>query len=137
MLIMRLTNQPTNSCSYGNVNVTSELHAKSAELCELTLPNFSDNTKQVPLHFIRDLDQYFSLTSPDELRLPLVFRAIQELFAKRWLFSFFDKLKSYDEFKKAFTELHSNPSRQASIRSSIYLDKYNSNSGESYMIMQT
>ena len=62
MLIMRLTNQPTNSCSYGNVNVTSELHAKSAELCELTLPNFSDNTKQVPLHFIRDLDQYFSLS---------------------------------------------------------------------------
>ena len=45
-------NQPTNSCSYGNVNVTSELHAKSAELCELTFPTFSDSTKQVSLHFI-------------------------------------------------------------------------------------
>jgi len=54
-------NQPTNSCSYANVNATSELHAKSAELCELTLPTFSDSTKQVPLHFIRDLDQYFKL----------------------------------------------------------------------------
>jgi hypothetical protein len=49
-------NQPTNSCSYGNVNVTSNLHAKSAEVCELTLPTFSDSTKQVPIHFIRDLD---------------------------------------------------------------------------------
>ena len=39
------------------VNVTSELHAKSAELCELTLPTVSDSRKQVPVHFIRDLDQ--------------------------------------------------------------------------------
>jgi hypothetical protein len=53
--------------------------------------------------------------------------------AKQWLSSSFDKLKSYDEFKKAFTELLWNPSRQASIRSSIYLDKYNPNSGESYI----
>ena len=64
-------NQPKNSCSHGNVNVTSELHAKSAELCELTLPTFSDSTKQVPIHFIRDSDQYFNLRqTPDELRLP-------------------------------------------------------------------
>jgi hypothetical protein len=63
----------------------------------------------------------------------LVFRAIQEPFAKQWLSSSFDKLQSYDEFKKAFTELLWNPSRQASIRSSVYLDKYNPNYGESYM----
>jgi hypothetical protein len=127
-------NQPTNSCSYGNVNVTSDLHAKSAEVCELTLPTFSDSTKQVPIHFIRDLDQYFNLRqTPDELRLPLVFRAIQEPFAKQWLCSSFDKLKGYDEFKKALTELVWNPSHQASIGSSIYLDRYNPNSGESYM----
>jgi hypothetical protein len=127
-------NQPTNSCSHGNVNVTSELHAKSAELCELTVPTFSDSTKQVPVHFIRDLDQYFNLRqTPNELRLPLVFRAIQEPFAKQWLSSSFDKHKNYDEFKKAFTELLWNPSRQASIRSSIYLDTYNPNCGESYM----
>ena len=61
MLTVLLTNQPTNSCSYGNVNVTSDLYAKSAGLCELTVPTFSESTKQVPLHFIRDLDQYFIL----------------------------------------------------------------------------
>jgi len=100
--INSVTNQPNNSRSYGNVNATSELHAKSAELCELTLPTFSDSTKQVPLHFIRDLDQYFILRqfeqyfnlrqTADELRLPLVFRAIQEPFAKQRLSSSFDKL---------------------------------------------
>ena len=127
-------NQSKNLCNYGNVNAVSELHAKGAELCELTLPTFSDSAKQVPLHFIRDLDQYFNLRrTPDELRLPLVFRAIQEPFAKQWLSSSFDKLKGYEDFKQAFTELLWNPSRQASIRSSIYLDKYDPKAGESYM----
>jgi hypothetical protein len=40
-----IVNQPTNSCSYANVNVTSELDANSAGLCESTLPIFSDSTK--------------------------------------------------------------------------------------------
>jgi hypothetical protein len=127
-------NQFSNSCNHANVNVTSEVHARSAGLSELTLPIFSDSSKQVPRHFIRDLDQYFNLKqTPNELRLPLVIRAIQEPFAKQWVSSSFEKLKSYDEFKKAFTDLLWNPSRQASIRSSIYLDKYDPNSGESYM----
>jgi hypothetical protein len=59
--VNNVINQLTNPCSYGNVNVTSELHAKSARLCELTLPTFSDSTKQVALHFFRDLDQYFNI----------------------------------------------------------------------------
>jgi hypothetical protein len=61
----------------------------------------------------------------------LTVRAIQETFIKPWLSTFFNKLKSYDEFKKALTELLWNPSRQASIRISIHLDKYNPSSGES------
>ena len=90
---------------------------KSAEICELTLPTFSDSTKQVPIHFIRDLEQYFNLRqTPDELRLNLVFGAIQEPFAKQWMSSSFDKLKGYDDFKKAVTELFWNSSRHASIR---------------------
>ena len=92
--VNRVIKQPTNSCSYVNVNATSELHMKSAELCGLTSPTFSDSTKQVPFHFIRDLGQYFNLRqTPDELHITLVFRAIQESFAKQWLSSSFDKLK--------------------------------------------
>jgi len=51
--VFSVVNQPNSSCSHGNVNATSESHAKSAELCELTLPTFSDSTKQAPVHFIR------------------------------------------------------------------------------------
>jgi hypothetical protein len=80
--VSSVINQLTNSCSY--VNVTSELHAKNARLCELTLPALSESTKQVPLHFIRDFDQYFNIRqTPDKLHLTLVFRAVQELFAKQ------------------------------------------------------
>jgi len=124
-------NTSVNSCN-NNVNAGSGLYANNTDLSELTLPTFTDSTSQVPLHFIRDLDQYFSLKrTPEELRLALVFRAVKEPFAKQWLSSVFDKMKNYDEFKKAFTELLWCPSRQASIRSAIYLDKHDSGSGES------
>jgi hypothetical protein len=103
-------------------------------LNELTLPTFTHSTSQVPLHFIRDLDLYFSLQrTPEEMRLALVFRAVKEPFAKQWLSSAFDKLTSYEEFKKAFTVVLWCPSRQASISitSAIYLDKHDGGSGES------
>ena len=124
-------NTSVNSCN-NNVNAGSGLYANNTDLSELTLPTFTDSASQVPLHFIRDLDQYFSLKrTPEELRLALVFRAVKEPFAKQWLSSVFDRMKNYDEFKKSFTELLWCPSRQASIRSAIYLDKHDPGSGES------
>jgi hypothetical protein len=53
--------QNTNSGVCTNVNVTSEECNRSVDLNELTLPLFTDSSKQVPLHFIRDLDLYFRL----------------------------------------------------------------------------
>ena len=76
-------NQSVNSCN-NDVNAGSGLYANNTDLSELTLPTFTDSTSQVPLHFIRDLDQYFSLKRmPEELRLALVFRAVKEPFAKQ------------------------------------------------------
>jgi len=70
-------NTSVNSCN-NNVNAGSGLYANNTYLNELTLPTFTDSTSQVPLHFIRDLDQYFSLKrTPEELRLALVFRAVK------------------------------------------------------------
>ena len=124
-------NQSVNSCN-NDVNAGSGLYANNTDLSELTLPTFTDSTSQVPLHFIRDLDQYFALKrTPEELKLALVFRAVKEPFAKQWLSSAFDRMKNCDQFKKAFTELLWCPSRQASIRSAIYLDKHDPGSGES------
>jgi hypothetical protein len=126
-----MRNTSVHLCSE-NVNAVSGMYANNTDLKELTLPTFTDSTSQVPLHFIRDLDLYFSLKrTPEEMRLALVFRAVTEPFAKQWLSSAFDKLTSYEEFKKAFTELLWCPSRQASIRSAIYLDKHDGGSGES------
>jgi len=115
-----------------NVNAGSGLYANNTDLRKLTLPTFTDSISQVPLHFIQNLDQYFSLKrTPEELRLALVLRAVKELFAKQWLSSVFDIMINYDEFKKAFTELLWCPSRRARIRSAIYLDKHDPGSGES------
>jgi hypothetical protein len=119
-----------NSCN-SSVNAGSALYENTSDLSELTLPTFTDSASQVPLHLIRDLDQYFSLKRTlEELRLALLFRAVKEPFAKQWWSSVFDRMKTYDEFKKAFTELLWCPSRQASIRSAIYLDKHDTGSGE-------
>jgi len=56
-----IVSQASNSGVYTNVNVTSEERNRSVDLNELTLPLFTDSSKQVPLHFIRDLDLYFRL----------------------------------------------------------------------------
>jgi hypothetical protein len=124
-----LPNASHNSCD-SNVNAGSGLYPNNGDLSELTLPTFTDSTSQVPLRFIRNLDQYFSLKrTPEKLRLALVFRAVKEPFAKQWLSSVFDKMKNYGVFKNAFTELLCCPSRQASIRSAIYLDTHDPVSG--------
>jgi len=129
----KVPNTPVNSCN-NNVNPGSELYANNTDLSKVTFPTFTDSTCQVPVHFIRDLDQYFSLKiTPEQLRLALVFRAVKEPFAKQWSSSVFDRMKTYYEFKKAFTELLWCPSRQASIRSAIYIDKHHPGSGESYL----
>jgi hypothetical protein len=129
-----IVSQASNSGVYTNVNVTSEERNRSVDLNELTLPLFTDSSKQVPLHFIRDLDLYFRLKqTPDHLKLPLTFRAVQEPIAKQWFSSTCDKLNSYDEFRNGLTELLWIPNRQAGIRSQIYLDKLDPNSGESYV----
>jgi hypothetical protein len=78
-----IVSQNGNSGVYTNVNVTSEERKRSVDPNELTLPLFTDSSKQVPLHFIRDLDLYFRLKqTPDHLKLPLTFRAVQEPIAK-------------------------------------------------------
>jgi hypothetical protein len=97
----------------------------------LYVPRFTDSTSQVTLHFSRDLDQYFSVKrTPEELKLGLVFRGVKVSSAKQSLSSVFHILKNHDEFKKAFTQLQWCPSRQASIRSAIYLDQHDPGSGE-------
>jgi hypothetical protein len=107
---------------------------RSDDLHELTLPIFCDSSKQVPLYFIRDLDLYFKLRqTPEPLKLPLAFKAVQEPIAKQWFSSTYERLDYYKDFRKGCTYLLWNPNRQAGIRSRIYLYRHNPNSGESYV----
>jgi hypothetical protein len=129
-----VVSQTTNSRVSNNINVTSEMQNRNVDLTELTLPSFTYSSKQVPWHFIRDLYLYFRLKqTPDHLKLPLTFRAVQKPIAKQWFSNTYDQLNSYDEFRKGFTDLLWNPNRQAGIRTQIYLDKHSPNSGESYV----
>jgi hypothetical protein len=50
-----ILNTSEHLCS-NNVNAGSGMYANNTDLKELTLPTFTDNTSQVPLHFIWDLD---------------------------------------------------------------------------------
>jgi hypothetical protein len=56
-----IVSQASNSGVYTNVNVTSEERNKIVDLNELTFPLFTDSSKQVPPHFICDLDLYFKV----------------------------------------------------------------------------
>jgi hypothetical protein len=97
-----------NNVNHTNTIATSciETSVDTSQYKELSLPKFSDSSKQVAVHFIRELDEYFTLRkTPEELRRPLVFRSISDPFAKHWMLTTYGQLKSYDDFKKAFTEL--------------------------------
>jgi hypothetical protein len=77
------------------VSAQSVACQNASQYSELTLPSFTDSSKQVAVHFIRELDEYFELKeTPQNLRLPLTFTAITEPFAKNWLSTVYSQLKS-------------------------------------------
>ena len=73
---------------------------------DLSLPKFSNSAKQVVTHFLRELEEYFTLRKiPSELKLPLCFRAIEDPFAKQWFATVYDTVGTYENFKTAFSNL--------------------------------
>jgi hypothetical protein len=114
------TNTIATSCTE-NLSAQSETCVDTSQYNELSLPKFSDSSKQVAVHFIRKLDKYFTpRKTPEELRLPLVFRSISDPFAKQRMLTTYGQLKSCDDFKKDFTELLWDGTRQSEIRCRVY-----------------
>ena len=94
------TNTIATSC-IENVSAQSETSVDTSQHNELSLPKFSDSSKQVAVHCSRKLDEYFTLKkTPEELRLPLVFRSISDPFAKHWMLTIYGQLKSYDDLRR-------------------------------------
>jgi len=119
------TNTIATSCTE-NVIAQSETSVDTSQYKQLSLPKISESLEQVAVYFIRELDGYFILSkTPEELRLPLVFRSISDPFAKRWMLTACGQLKSYDDFKKAFSELLWDGTRRSEIRCQVYQGGYN------------
>ena len=130
---VNVPNHSTRSCS-DNVNTLSVVDPNGRnDLNELSLPKFSNSNKQVVAHFLRELDEYFSIRkTPNELKLPLCFRAIEDPFAKQWFATVYDTVGSYENFKTAFANLLWGQTRQAQIRCSIYQDHWDRRREETY-----
>jgi len=113
------------------VNVNSGLLAGCSLLNNLNLPIYSDHTTQVIGNFLKDLDPYFDLKGVAEnLKLPLVARAVQYSFIKAWLSAEYYKLVTYQNFRAQVTQLLWNDQKQSSIRCKIFQDKFYRNGEE-------
>jgi len=109
------------------VNVTSDVFANNS-----LLPNFYDSSKQILLHFLRDLDEYYRIKNvPESLKLPLAMRAVTDPIAKNWFSTVYSELKRYEHYKMLFTKFLWKSPTQSRIRCCIYEDKFTRQDGKS------
>jgi hypothetical protein len=102
----------------------SEMPINRDSLSEPNLPAFVNSNKQSVVTFLRDLDMYFELKKvPENLKLPLVLRAIKDPFAQNWVSSEYHKLDSYQILKAQFSKLFWNELEQCRVRCDIYQGK--------------
>jgi len=98
------TSQPNaNSMSESAiVSMTSGVFANNPPR-EINLLNFHDNSKQIVLHFLRYLGEYYRIKNvPESLKLPLAMRAVTDPIAKSWFSTVNSKLNGYEYFKTLF-----------------------------------
>jgi len=128
-----VNNVHDNSCNE-NVNALSVVVPNvCTDLNELSLPRFNNSAKQVVANFLRELDEYFAIKkTPNALKLPLCFRAIEDPFAKQWFATVYDTVGTYENFKTGFANLLWGQTRQAQIRCSIYQDRWERRNEETY-----
>jgi hypothetical protein len=128
-----VNNFPDNSCTK-NVNALSVVFPSgTTDLNDLSLSKFSNSAKQVVTQFLRELEVYFALRkTPNELKLPLCFRAIEDPFPKQWFATLYDTVETYKNYKTAFSNLLWGQTLQAQIRCSIYQDRWDKQSDETY-----
>jgi hypothetical protein len=113
------------------VSPTYEMPTNRDALSELSLPSFVDFNKPSVVTFLRGLDIYFELKKvPENLKLPLVLRAIKDPFAQNWVNSEYHKIDSYQSFKTQFYKLFWNELEQSRVKCDIYLGKYDGNGEE-------
>jgi hypothetical protein len=128
------TSQPSvNSMSESAiVNVTSGVLANNPRIHEFHLPNFSDSSKQIVLHFLRDLDEYYRIKNvPEFLILPLAMRAVTDHIAKSWFSTVYSELNGYEHFKTLFKKILMEFAHPIHGQMVNYQDKFTRQDGKS------
>jgi len=69
-------------------------HVGTIKSALISLPKFSDSSKQVEVHFIRKFDEY---TQKDSLRTSPSISLPFDLLAKQWMLTTLGQLISYDD----------------------------------------
>jgi hypothetical protein len=73
---------------------------------EFSLPKFKSSATQLVTHFLRELNEYCSVRkTPNEVKLPLCFKATEDPFKKQWFTPVYTTVGTYENFKTAFTNL--------------------------------
>jgi hypothetical protein len=70
---------------YVNVN---NMQCHSGLINDVSLPKFTDSSKQNPVQFLLDLDLYFMFRKiPEQFKLPLATKSVSDLYVVNWLHS--------------------------------------------------
>jgi hypothetical protein len=75
------TLQPSvnNNVESAIVNVPPDVFDSNLHLNELTLPQFHNSSRQMVLHFVRDLDEYYRIKNfSKSLKLPPAMRTVSD-----------------------------------------------------------
>jgi hypothetical protein len=95
---------------------------------DVSLPKFSDSSKQNVVGFLTELSEYFKLRAiPKTLKLPLAIRSITDGYTRQWVTAVERDLKSFEQFCQAITELLWSREAQAEARTAIYQGRCDKN----------
>jgi hypothetical protein len=110
-------NVPDSACTK-NISAVSVVTSNGYNnLDEFSLPEFKRSAKQVVTHFLKEIDEYFSVReTPKERKLPHTFKAIENDFANQWFETLYKNVRTYAYFKTTFMNLLQGQMRQTQIR---------------------
>ena len=110
-----------NNCVVTNGNIT---HIKPKGI-EVNIPIFKDSRRCLPIKFLKDLDQYFSLlgVEDDMTKLLLVNTAMQGE-AISWWTAYRDSIRSFEEFKDKFRARFFGQDRQNTLYTRFYSNNF-------------
>jgi hypothetical protein len=116
---------------YVHVN---NMQCHSGQVNDVSLPTFTDSSKQNPDQFLLDLDLYVFHVSkiPEQFKLPLAMKSGSDVYVVNWLHSVRGTLRNYSKFKQMFIDLLWSTDIQSTINAELYRGRYDAKSDGSF-----